>query len=84
MGSHHELDICSGCGLVRRMHGTGLAGCTSFTAAVDEIEAAAATESARAAGERREQAYNALRRAVANRRLEQAHAIITDLMKATS
>lgn len=81
MGSHHELDVCAGCGLVRKMHGTGLAGCTNFAAAADEIEAAAATETARAAGERRDRTYNALRRAVASWRFEEARRLLDDLME---
>lgn len=69
------FDVCE-CGHIRRV-----CKCETFTPAEDPD---AATEAARAAGERREAAYNDLRRAVANHRLEQAHAIIAELMKATS
>ncbi len=82
MGSHHELDVCAGCGLVRRMHGTGLAGCTTFTPAQDDVEGAAATEAAREHSMHRERAYKALRRAVASWRLDEARRLLEDLMGA--
>lgn len=84
MGSHHELDVCSRCGKVRRMHGTGLAGCATFTPAQDDVEAAAATEAARAHGEHREATYRRLRRAVASWRLDEARRLLEDLMGAES
>lgn len=68
--------------MVRRMHGTGLAGCIDFTAAVDEVEAAAATEAARAHGERRDRTYRELRRAVANWRFDEARRLLDELMAA--
>lgn len=78
--------IC-GCGHAARVHSAlesqPCNGCTCemFAPATDPD---AATEAARSRSERREQAYNALRRAVANHRLDQAHAILSDLLKATS
>ena len=82
MGSHHELDVCAGCGKVRRMHGTGLAGCTTFTPAQDDLHAAEATEAARTHAEHRERTYKQLRRAVANYRLDEARRLLDDLMEA--
>ncbi len=82
MGSHNDLDICARCGRVRRIHGTGLAGCADFTPAEDDVCAADATEAARAAGERRERAYKQLRRAVANWRLDEARRLLDELMEA--
>lgn len=80
MGSQHEHDTCGSCGIVRRMHGPGLAGCGRFTAAADDLHAMDATEAARAAGEHRERTYNDLRRAVQSWRLTEAREIIEELM----
>ena len=70
---------CARCGIVRRMHGPGLAGCTRYTEATDR-EAAEATEAARARSQHRERAYNDLRRAVQSWRLTEAREIIEELM----
>lgn len=73
------------CGHHERMHsvleGTEcrVCRCGAFAPATDPEQA---TEAARAHGEQRERAYNALRRAVANYRLDEARRLLEQLMGA--
>ena len=85
MGSQdHGLTVCTSCGVVAKLHGTGLAGCATFTPAQDDVEAAAATEAARSHQQHREATYKALRRAVASWRLDEARRLLEDLIGAES
>jgi len=79
MGTQTQFDVCAGCGIVRKLHGTGLAGCGRFTAAHSAQEASAATEAARQAGADQERTYAALRRAVASWHLSEARELIDQL-----
>lgn len=73
MSTPSPLTVCA-CGRVARVH--PLPDCQGWFPATD---AAGATEAARARSERREAAYNDLRRAVAMHRLSEARDLIDQL-----
>lgn len=73
MSAPSSFAVCA-CGRIARVH--PLPDCQGWFPATDP---GAATEAARERAERREAAYAALRRAVANHRLEQARELLDEL-----